>query len=240
MQKEILYIALPYAAIVLAFAGAVYSYTKREFTFSSQSSQFLEGQALFWGVQPFHWGAIILLLGHLACIFSPSAVQSWNAVPARLFAFELVSFAAGVLMLAGLLILLFRRLASARLRAVTTPMDYLVLLVLISQVTLGILTAILYRWGSSWFAAVLSPYLLSLLKLSPAVGGVANMKGIIQAHVIMAFVVAALIPFSRLAHLLVFPLPYLWRPAQLVVWNRDRLTLRDAEAENTAVRPLNN
>lgn len=240
MQKEILYIALPYAALVLAFAGAVYSYTKREFTFSSQSSQFFEGQALFWGVQPFHWGAVVLLLGHLSCIFFPAAVQAWNAVPARLFAFELASFAAGVLMLSGLLVLLFRRLASSKLRAVTTPMDYAVLLVLISQVTLGILTAVLYRWGSSWFAAVLSPYLLSLLKLSPFIGGIANMKAIVQAHVVMAFIVAALIPFSRLAHLLVFPLPYVWRPAQLVVWNRDRLALRDTETADIAVKPLNN
>lgn len=240
MQKEILYIALPYAAIVLAAAGAVYSYTKREFTFSSQSSQFFEGQALFWGVQPFHWGAVVLLLGHLLCIFFPSAVLSWNAAPARLFAFELASFAAGALMLAGLLILLSRRLGSAKLRAVTTPMDYLVLMVLIAQVVLGILTAVLYRWGSSWFAAVLSPYLASLLKLSPVIGGVANMKPIIQAHVLMAFLVAVLIPFSRLAHLLVFPLPYLWRPAQLVVWNRDRLALRNTEAVDITVKPLNN
>lgn len=240
MQKEILYIALPYAAIVLAFAGAIYSYTKREFTFSSQSSQFFEGHALFWGVQPFHWGAIVLFFGHLLCIFFPAAVLSWNAVPSRLFAFELASFAAGVLMLSGLLILLFRRLASAKLRVVTTPMDYLVLLVLVSQVTLGILTGVLYRWGSSWFAAVLSPYLLSLLKLAPVVGGVANMKPIIQAHVVMAFFIAALIPFSRLAHLLVFPLPYIWRPPQLVVWNRDRLALRDTEAANTDIRPINN
>ncbi|MBI4349928.1 MAG: respiratory nitrate reductase subunit gamma [Elusimicrobia bacterium] len=239
MQKEILYIALPYAALVLGAAAAVYSYAKREFTFSSLSSQFLEGRALFWGVQPFHWGALVLLSGHFLCIFFPSAVLAWNAVPARLFAFELASFTAGVLMLSGLLILLARRLVSAKIRAVTTPMDYVVLLVLISQVTLGLLTAALYRWGSSWFAAVLSPYLLSLFKLAPSIGGIANMKGIIQAHVVMAFVVAALIPFSRLAHLLVFPLPYLWRPTQVVIWNRDRLALRDPEAENAAVKPLN-
>ena len=240
MQKEILYIALPYAALLLAAVGSVYSYTKREFTFSSQSSQFFEGRALFWGVQPFHWGAVVVLSGHLLCFLFPAAVLSWNAVPARLFAFELASFAAGILMLAGLLILLFRRLASAKLRAVTTPMDYAVLLVLISQVTLGILTALLYRWGSSWFAGLLSPYLASLFKLSPVIGGVANMKPVIQAHVIMAFILAALIPFSRLAHMLVFPLPYLWRPSQLVVWNRDRLSLRDTEAVNTAIRPVNN
>lgn len=240
MQKEILYIALPYAALVLAFAGTVYSYSKREFTFSSLSSQFLEGRTLFWGVQPFHWGVLFLLFHHLACFLFPSAVLSWNSVPARLLAFELASFAAGFLMLSGLLVLLFRRLVSAKIRAVTTPMDHLVLLVLIAQVTLGLLTAALYRWGSSWFAAVLSPYLASLLKLAPATGGVANMKPIIQAHVLLAFFVAVLIPFSRLAHLLVFPLPYLWRPVQLVVWNRDRLALRDTEAVDIAVKPLNN
>lgn len=240
MTKEILYIALPYAAMALAVTGGIYGYTRREFTFSSQSSQFLEGSALFWGAQPFHWGVLFLIFHHLACFLFPSAVLSWNAVPARLFAFELASFAAGLLMLSGLLVLLFRRLASAKLRTLTTPMDHLVLLVLISQVTLGILTAVLYRWGSSWFAAVLSPYLLSLLKLSPFIVGAANMKVIIQAHVVMAFILAALVPFSRLAHFLVFPLPYLWRPAQLVIWNRDRLSLRDPETADTAVKPLNN
>ncbi|MEK7720840.1 MAG: respiratory nitrate reductase subunit gamma [Elusimicrobiota bacterium] len=222
MSKEMLYIALPYAALVLAAAGGIYGYTKREFTYSSQSSQFLEGQALFWGVQPFHWGVLVLLFGHLSCALFPSMVLSWNAVPARLLAFEIISFAAAVSMLAGLLILLARRVVLSRIRAVTTPMDYLILLLLIAQVVLGILTAVLYRWGSSWFAAVLSPYLASLFTLEPAIGGVADMRIIIQAHVVLAFVLAALVPFSRLAHFLVFPLPYLWRPAQLVVWNRDR------------------
>lgn len=240
MTKEILYIALPYAALVLGVAGAIYSYTKREFTFSSLSSQFLEGRALFWGAQPFHWGVLFLLFHHFACFLFPSAVLSWNAVPARLFAFELASFAAGVLMLSGLLVLLFRRLASAKLRTVTTPMDYLILLLLIAQVTLGLITAVHYRWGSSWFAAVLSPYLASIFALAPLPGGVANMKPIIQAHVVMAFVLAALVPFSRLAHFLVFPLPYLWRPVQPVIWNRDRLSLRDPEAASIAVKPLNN
>jgi len=42
----------------------------------------------------------------------------------------------------------------------------------------------------------------------------------IKAHILGAFVFLALLPFSRLAHLLVVPWAYLWRQPQLVIWNR--------------------
>jgi len=48
-------------------------------------------------------------------------------------------------------------------------------------------------------------------------------------HAVGAFVLLALLPFSRLVHALSVPLGYLWRPFQVVVWNRDRTAL-DAPA----------
>jgi nitrate reductase gamma subunit len=43
-----------------------------------------------------------------------------------------------------------------------------------------------------------------------------------RLHVIGAFVLFAFFSFTRLVHVLVAPVPYLWRPLQLVIWNRLR------------------
>ena len=43
-----LFVAFPYAAIVVFVVGVVYRYRQKGFTVSSLSSQFLEGKKLFW------------------------------------------------------------------------------------------------------------------------------------------------------------------------------------------------
>jgi nitrate reductase gamma subunit len=37
-----------------------------------------------------------------------------------------------------------------------------------------------------------------------------------------AFVIFAVFPFTRLVHLLVLPIAYMWRLPQQVIWNRRR------------------
>ncbi len=36
----------------------------------------------------------------------------------------------------------------------------------------------------------------------------------------ISFVIVALFPFIRLVHFVTFPITYLWRPYQVVIWNR--------------------
>jgi nitrate reductase gamma subunit len=48
----------------------------------------------------------------------------------------------------------------------------------------------------------------------------------VKAHILNAFIFLAILPFSRLVHMLVVPVQYLWRPYQLVIWNGDRRKLR--------------
>jgi nitrate reductase gamma subunit len=42
----------------------------------------------------------------------------------------------------------------------------------------------------------------------------------VQLHILMAFVIICLTPFTRLVHILVAPNPYLWRRPQVVRWYR--------------------
>ncbi|MFQ5679968.1 MAG: respiratory nitrate reductase subunit gamma [Gemmatimonadota bacterium] len=233
----LLFAVLPYLALFVCLVGTIYRYRRRGFTVSSLSSQFLEGRRLFWGSVPFHLGILALLAGHLLAFLVPDAVLAWNRVPVRLLLLEVSGFAFGLCVLYGLGALLLRRVTNPRIRAVTTPMDLVLEGVLLAQIVLGLWTAFGYRWGSSWFAADLTPYLWSLLRLSPDTAAVAAMPWVVQAHVAGAFVLVLLVPFTRLVHVLVAPLHYLVRPYQRVIWNWDPRTVRHPEAPWSRVRP---
>lgn len=222
MLDNLLYIIFPYAAFTLAVVVTIQRFFKRGFTYSSLSSQFLEGDELFYGSVPWHIGILIVLTGHVIGFAIPRQVLWWNGVPARLYLLETTALLFGLLAFVGIVSLIVRRLTSARIRAVTSVMDVVVLLVLLAQVALGVYTALFYRWGSSWYATSAVPYLRSLFLLQPDLKMIAPLPMAFKAHVINAFVFLAILPFSRLVHMLVVPLHYLWRPYQIVIWNWDR------------------
>jgi nitrate reductase gamma subunit len=218
----VLFGVFPYLAIALAITVGMYRYLRDRFSISSLSSQFFENRALFWGSVPWHYGISILLLGHLIGLLIPRAVLAWNGVPWRLYVLEGTALAFGLLSLWGLVVLMVRRTANPRLRAVTSVMDLILLWALLLQIVAGLWTAIFYRWGSSWYAGTAVPYLYSLFKLNPDVSLVAPLPFMVKLHIVGAYVVIALLPFSRLIHLLTYPITYLWRPYQVVIWNRKR------------------
>lgn len=219
-MDSILFIIFPYISLALFVAVTIYRSVVRPFSISSISSQLLESKKLYWGNIAFHYGIIIVLLGHLAALVLPAGLRMWNAVPVRLYLLEGTGLALGLWALAGLGILLWRRLSEGRIRAITTAMDMVVLAVCIISALTGVLVATLYRFGSLWFTAVFTPYLWSLLTLQPQLNLVAPLPWLIKLHVVNFFLLLALFPFSRLVHILTYPLGYLVRPWQLVIWNR--------------------
>jgi nitrate reductase gamma subunit len=144
-----------------------------------------------------------------------------------------------LVVLAGLITLFRRRLFNQRLKVVTTRMDIAVELLLIAQVVIGIIIALTFRWGSSWFAAVLTPYLRSIVMFHPDIAAVGAMPWLVKLHIIGAYLTLMLIPFSRLVHILVVPLHYIWRPYQVVIWSWNRRKVRRSSSEWTATRPTN-
>ncbi|KAB2965853.1 MAG: respiratory nitrate reductase subunit gamma [Thermoanaerobaculia bacterium] len=235
-----LFVGLPYVAFFVFVVGLVYRRKQKGFALSSLSSQFLEGRALFWGSVPFHVGLLIVFFGHLSAFLFPRATLAWNSQPVRLIILEVTAFLFGVTVLVGLIALMIRRFTNARVRAVTSRMDIVIEFVILAQVVLGCWIALGYRWGASWFAADLSPYLWSVFKLSPETEAVFAMPWVIKLHIVGAFLIILLVPFTRLAHFIVAPLDYLVRPYQQVIWNWNRKTIRDPATVWTHKRPTNN
>ncbi len=217
--SAIFFVALPYTALATLIIGVLYRYITLGFKLTSLSSQFLEGKVLFWGSQPFHWGILVVFLGHVAAFAIPSTVLAWNGEPWRLIILEVTLFAFAIAALFGLVVFIYRRITHSRIRSVTTKMDAVVYILLLIQIVTGLGIALLYNWGSSWFASSVTPYLRSIFVFNPQVDTVASMPFLVQLHIVTAFSIFGILPFTRLIHFMVFPLNYVWRSYQVVVWN---------------------
>jgi nitrate reductase gamma subunit len=228
MLNNLMFSAFPYLAVVIFLIGTIRRYSKRGFTVSSLSSQFLEGKQLFWGSQPFHWGIMFLFFGHLIAFLFPRALMAWNGMPVRLLILEVSSFVFGLSALVGICTLIYRRFASGKLIVVGSKADMLVYVTLLTQILSGLGVAFFVRWGSTWFAAVLTPYMRSLFMLNPDIEAVSAMPWVVKIHIISAFFIIAIIPYTRFMHFLVAPVAYLWRSYQVVVWNYSHKDIRNS------------
>ncbi|MFO0758304.1 MAG: respiratory nitrate reductase subunit gamma [Byssovorax sp.] len=222
MTDLLLFGAFPYLALALTLVVSIQRYRRDGFTVTSLSSEFLESRWLFWGSVPFHLGILVLFLGHLVGFLIPREVMVWNSSPLRLLILESTALTAGILTLTGLAILVVRRARDARLRAVTSPVDLMVYVILLFQIVTGLWIALGLRWGSAWYTQALVPYLRSIFTLRPDIKVMADLPLIVRLHVLGAFTLFSTFSATRLVHMLVAPIPYLWRSVQVVIWNKRR------------------
>lgn len=222
MFDNALFIGFPYVAVTIAIVVSIYRFWFDPYSYSSQSSQFLENRVLFFGSVPWHYGVIIILLGHITALLFPRAWGLFTANQFRLYVLEIIGLSLALMATIGLVVLLYRRMSNARAQAVTSELDWILLIVLLLQVGLGFWVAYYYRWGSDWYLHTAVPWLVSLVKFQPNIASVTALPFWVKFHFINGFTIILLLPFTRLVHLLAYPLSYLWREYQVVIWNRSR------------------
>lgn len=222
----IFFVVLPYLAIVLFLVETIRRYLDQQFTYTSHSSQFLENRFHFWTMIPFHYGLLVTLIGHVIAFLFPRELVLWNSMPVRLVILEVTALIFGMMALVGVIHIIVRRYKYGPLRVVTTRMDWIMYLLLFFIIGTGVFMAIFHRWGTYWFASAVSPYLWSLIRLQPDTSFVSQMPLLFKMHVICAFSLIAVFPFTRLVHVLVIPNQYFLRKRQLVRWYWDRKKIR--------------
>jgi nitrate reductase gamma subunit len=214
MNDLILFGVFPYVAVALAISAGLYRYCVDRYSWSSQSSQFLESRALFWGSVPWHYAILPILLAHLLAFLFPTGWGVLLGRPLRLYLLEVTGLALGISTLVALVLLMIRRAVGARVVAVSSVVDWVVLVALLAQVATGVYIAMSLRWGSVWFLHTATPWLWSLVKLDPQIQYLAVLPTVVKVHAFDSFLL-----ISRLVHAISVPLAYLLRPYQVVVWN---------------------
>lgn len=204
MKPSLLLSAWPYVSVSLLALGIAVRYLLERKHMPAVREEMSEAWALMRGSRAWRGSAILLVMGHVLILALPQVVLAWGRNPVRLYLLEAVGFTAGIAALAGWGALLWRHLRRTNRSAVTELSDTMFIALLLVGIVSGLLMAVIYRWGSSWGAIILTPYVISLLKLRPAAEFASQMPFLVRLHVFSIFAAFAVLPLTRMAAFLVY------------------------------------
>lgn len=209
----------PYIALAVLFLGSWARFDKSMYTWRTGSSQLLSDKGMRWGSNLFHVGVLAVLAGHLVGLLTPHSVYTLViTAPQKQLLAMVVGGVFGIVCLAGLAILLARRLFNPRVRATGTLGDTLVLVLLLAQLLLGLVSipvsaghmdgSVMIRLGE-WAQHIVT-------FRAGAAEFITGVHWVYQAHVFLGMTLFLVAPFTRLVHIWSIPVSYLWRPYQVV------------------------
>lgn len=188
MSGTFLYVYFPYAALLACMVGVA-----RRLQSAGARARKAERRTWAPGSLAVVSGAGLVALNHVAGWLLPGAMREFHSSPPRLFAFEAVSLIGGMLLAWGLVQVLVQRMREARaswgLRAV-----YALLLL---QCVCGLVMAVGVRWGALWSLEVVTPYLRSLVSLSPDTALILQAPAVLRVHLLLGFALFAVAPFIQ-------------------------------------------
>lgn len=142
-----LWLILPYIAFTSFVLGHLWRYRNDQFGWTTRSSQIYESRLLRLGSPLFHFGMLGVIGGHVLGVLIP---ESWTAaVGISEHAYHLIAVSAGsvagLAVLAGVAILVYRRITVPAVRKATTGNDRL----MYGLLAAALVTGLLNTWGSN-------------------------------------------------------------------------------------------
>lgn len=196
MKIDFLFGIFPYVALGILAAGILLRYLL--LGTQTLSGELSQAKAVFASGRLWQVSLMLLFVGHMVLLVAPGSLLAWNSNRTRLYLLEAVALAIGIAALGGWLALMWRSLKRHGGSALAELSDTAMLGLLFIGIFSGLLLAVLYRWGSSWGAMILGPYLASLLRGKPAGNFVAQMPFLVRLHVFSFFAAVAIVPVTRL------------------------------------------
>ncbi|MFN0044612.1 MAG: respiratory nitrate reductase subunit gamma [Alphaproteobacteria bacterium] len=216
---EFLFGIYPYICGSVFLIGSLARFERAQYSWRSGSSQLLRRRQLRWGSNLFHGGILFLFFGHFFGMLTPHAVYERIIDPGSKQMLAVVSGGiAGAVCLAGLSLLLHRRLFDDRIRATSSAMDIAILAILWFQLVLGLATlpsSIAHADGSVMLR--LSEWAQRIVTFrAGAAELVAGLDWPYLVHMALGMTIFLIFPFGRLVHIWSAPVGYVFRKPQVV------------------------
>jgi len=194
----------PYIALAIFLFGSLARFERDQYTWKSDSSQLLKRGALRWGSNLFHIGILSLFFTHLFGLLTPPAV--YHAVglttEAKQWMAVIVGAILGLICLAGLLILIYRRMSEPRLKATSRVSDWVTLFWILIVLLLGLLsifTSAQHKDGS--LMLLLGDWAQRIVTFRAGAAEVmAGVPWVYQVHMVLGMTLFLIFPFTRLVH----------------------------------------
>jgi len=200
LEGELLFLAFPYAALLVLLIGLGIRFVIARRQPEALRAASSEAWQLFRGPVTWRVGMAITASLHLLGLALPRTIVAWDRVPVRLYLLEGSGFLFGAVALIGWVKVMRRHFGRSTTGASLSEVaDCAFLSVFCLAIVSGLVTAVLYRWGSSWAPGTLAPYMQSLASGAPATRLVEEMPFLVRLHAFSWFVVIALVPFTSAA-----------------------------------------
>lgn len=222
---EIFWDDAPYVVLAIAVVGTWWRYRYDKFGWTTRSSQLYESRLLSIGSPLFHFGSLMVIMGHIIGLLIPEPWTRALGMSDHLYHLQalLLGVPAGAATIAGIGLLIYRRRTSTPVLRATTGNDKLMYLVLVCALVAGMCCTLM---GATHFGELhdyrqkVSVWFRSIWILDPRGDLMAQAAEYYQIHVFIALVLLALWPFTRLVHAFSAPIAYLFRP-YIVYRSRD-------------------
>ena len=207
---------LPYVMVVVLVGGTIWRYRYDKFGWTTRSSELYESRLLRIGSPLFHFGLLVVIIGHVIGLIIP---KSWtDAVGLSQHAYHvqalLLGSVAGISTIVGIGILIYRRRTTGPVFRATTGNDKLMYVVLVAAIVAGLTTTLLGASGGEEhnYRLTVSPWFRSLFVLQPDIAAMSQAGLAFQLHALIGMALFTIWPFTRLVHAFTAPLGYLFRP----------------------------
>ncbi|MGC0400428.1 nitrate reductase gamma subunit [Streptomyces sp. SAI-126] len=220
----LLWVVLPYVSLAIFALGHIWRYRYDKFGWTTRSSQLYERRLLRIGSPLFHFGILVVLLGHIGGLVIPKSWTEAAGVSEHAYHIGAVVLGtiAGVATLGGLVILIYRRRTVGPVFSATTRNDKAMYVSLTVTIVLGLAATVAANvvGGGYDYRETISPWFRSIFYFQPDPDLMTGAPVLFQLHAISALLLFAAWPFTRLVHMLTAPLGYLTRP-YIVYRSRD-------------------
>ena len=242
-MNSLLWLTLPYIAFTSFVLGHVWRYKSDQFGWTTRSSQLYESKLLQLGSPLFHFGMLAVIGGHAMGLLIP---ESWtHAVGISEHQYHIVSVTGGTLsgvaVIAGIGILLYRRIKVKAVRKATSRSDVVMYVLLGAALLSGMWNTVGGNLigGPYNYRETVSPWFRSVFSLHPMPELMANTPLSFQVHNLIVLTLIGIWPYTRLVHMFSAPVGYLVRP-YVVYRSKDPVApakSRYAKAWETPVAP---
>jgi len=221
-----LWAVLPYLAFVMLVAGLTWRYKYDQFGWTTRSSQLYESKMLKIGSPLFHYALLGVFIGHVVGLLIPKSFTDGIGLSQAMYhagAFYIGGLA-GIGLVVGLAMLIWRRRRTARVFKATTANDKTMYLVLALVIAFGMLATAMGDTTAAGephnYRETVSVWFRSLIIFQPDIDAMSAATWQFQVHVVIALILFAMTPFTRLIHAFTAPIHYLFRP-YLIYRSRD-------------------
>lgn len=222
---EIFWDDAPYVVLAIVVVGTWWRYRYDKFGWTTRSSQIYESKLLSIGSPLFHFGSLMVIMGHVMGLFIPESWTEALGMSDHLYHLQalLLGAPAGFAALLGIGLLIYRRRTRGPIFRATTRNDKLMYVVLACALVAGLCCTLA---GATHFGELhdyrrnVSIWFRSIWMLDPRGDLMSHAAFYYQIHAFLALALFALWPFTRLVHAFSAPIAYLFRP-YIVYRSRD-------------------